>query len=144
MIEKWDRRFLDLAKLVASWSKDPSTQTGAVIVRPDRTVVSLGYNGFPRGTSDDPALYADRPTKLDRVVHCEVNAILTAKEPLAGYTLYTYPFLSCIRCATVVIQVGLKRVVAPRPTPEQESRWDFQKSRDLFKEVGIIIDETSL
>lgn len=67
---KWDRRFLRLAQEVASWSKDPSTKTGAVIVRPDKTIAAIGYNGFPRGCDDAPELYAHRETKLSRVVHC--------------------------------------------------------------------------
>jgi len=67
--EKWDRRFLEMAGLVASWSKDPSTQVGAVIVRPNKTIVSVGYNGFPRAVRDDQSLYQDRPTKLMRTVH---------------------------------------------------------------------------
>jgi dCMP deaminase len=52
--DKWDARFLDLARHVATWSRDPSTQTGAVIVRPNRTIASVGYNGFPRDCNDDP------------------------------------------------------------------------------------------
>lgn len=48
-IEKWDARFLDLAVFIGDWSKDPSTKVGAVLVRPDRTIAGLGFNGFPRG-----------------------------------------------------------------------------------------------
>lgn len=113
---KWDDRYLELAQLVASWSKDPSTQCGAVIVRPDRTVASVGFNGFPRGCDDSDELYADRPTKYSRVVHAEVNAVLHCRDPfpLEGYTLYTYPANlspTCDRCATVVIQSGIDRIV---------------------------------
>ena len=60
---KWDQRFLDIAKLVSTWSKDPSTQTGAVIVRPDRSVVSLGFNGFPKAMLDKDEWYNDRNEK---------------------------------------------------------------------------------
>jgi dCMP deaminase len=139
---KWDLRFFELAYLVASWSKDPSTQTGAVIVRPDRTVASIGYNGFPRGCDDDPALYADRPTKYARIVHCEMNAILSAREPLRGYTLYTYPFMSCDRCAAHVIQAGITRCVAPIATADQLERWGdaFKKSTALFGEAGVTVE----
>ena len=70
--EKWNSRFLTLAALVASWSKDPSTKTGAVIVRGDKTVASVGYNGFVQGADDDPAIYADRQRKYDLIIHCTV------------------------------------------------------------------------
>ena len=59
---KWDKRFLEMAKLVASWSKDPSTQVGAVAVR-NRTVIAQGYNGFPRGMDDDEWLYENKTMK---------------------------------------------------------------------------------
>lgn len=64
--DKWDRRFLELATLVASWSKDPSTKTGAVIIGPDRSVISTGFNGFPREMPDDPKLYEDREKKIQQ------------------------------------------------------------------------------
>ncbi len=138
---KWDHRFLGLAAQVATWSKDPSTQMGAVIVRPDRTVASIGYNGFPRGMDDDPALYADRTTKYSRIIHCEMNAILSAREPVTGYTLYTWPFLSCDRCAPHVIQAGIARVVAPSLPEHLAGRWETNLSRsvDYFREAGVLI-----
>lgn len=146
MTDKWDFRFLELARLVAGWSKDPSTQTGAVIVRPDRTVASLGYNGFPRLCDDDPALYADRETKYARIVHCEMNAILAAREPLHGYTLYTFPFMSCDRCAAHVIQAGIVRCVAPKPDAEKLTRWAeaFERTRRLFNEARVSLDEVEV
>jgi dCMP deaminase len=142
MDNKWDRRFLELAGVVASWSKDPSTQTGAVIVRPDRTVVSVGYNGFARGCNDDAALYAERELKYARIVHCEMNAILSAREPLRGCTLYTVPFMSCDRCAAHVVQAGIVRCVAPRATEEQLTRWRVPMERALamFREGGVVMD----
>jgi dCMP deaminase len=98
MINKWDTRFLDLAALVASWSKDPSTKVGAVIVRPDRTVASLGYNGFPRGVADTESRYEDRETKYQLVVHAEANAIISAGESVKGMTMYGTLF-PCCDCA---------------------------------------------
>lgn len=110
--EKWERRFLQLARQIAQWSKDPSTKVGAVIVRPDRTVASLGFNGFPRRTSDLPELYQDREAKYARVVHAEMNAVLSAHEPVRGYSLYcTHPV--CERCAVHLIQAGIASVVWP-------------------------------
>jgi dCMP deaminase len=141
--DKWDRRMLKMAKLVASWSKDPSTQTGAVIARPDRTIASVGYNGFPRGCDDAPALYADRETKYSRIVHCEMNAILSAREPMHGCTLYTIPFASCDRCAAHVIQAGIRRCVAPILPDHLLNRWgdSLATTRRLFRESGVELVE---
>lgn len=137
----WDGRFLSLAAHVAQWSKDPSTKCGAVIVRPNRTIASLGYNGFPRGVEDAGHLYSNREEKYKRIVHAEVNAILFASEPMRGYTLYTWPFLPCCRCATVVIQSGLTRVVAPIGDAELCGRHDTALSRDMMEEADIFVQE---
>lgn len=135
-MNKWDGRFLDMAKLVASWSKDPSTQTGAVIVDKARRVVSVGYNGFARGVDDDPARYANRDLKLKMVVHCERNAVLFAGRSVEGCTLYTWPFMSCAPCAAMMVQAGIRRVVAPYSDNE---RWleDFRLSSLMFREAGV-------
>jgi len=140
---KWEKRFLEMAQLVASWSKDPSTKVGAVIVRPDMTIASVGYNGFPRGMNDHPTLYEDRDVKLSRIVHAEMNAILHAKEPLTGYTLYTWPVLTCDRCAAHVIQAGIVRVCAPKATPELSERWreQFKKAKEYYLEGEVIVTE---
>lgn len=135
----WDDRFLALATLVAGWSKDPSTKTGCVIVRPDRTIASLGYNGFPRGVADDPDRLADRPTKYAMTVHAEVNAIVAAREPLTGCSAYVHPWPPCAPCTAAVIQAGVVRIVAPEPTPEQRERWgdSFVMSETMLREVGV-------
>ncbi len=135
----WDLRYLELAKLVASWSKDPSTQTGAVIVRPDNSVASLGYNGFPRGIEDLPERYSNRETKYSLIVHCEMNAVLSAHSGVRGCTLYTWPFLSCDRCAVHMIQAGIVRAVAPSCPPDKQERWAgvFTETRSRFEEAGV-------
>lgn len=135
----WDYWLLGLAEYVSTRSKDPSTKCGAVIVRPDRTVASIGYNGFPKKIEDTPALLQDRAEKYKRVIHCEMNAILSAKEPLEGCTLYVWPFLTCERCAVHVIQAGVTRVVAPRATEEQLERWadSFALAMDLYREANV-------
>ena len=131
---RWDARFIALARHIAGWSKDPGTQVGAVIVRPDKTLASAGYNGFPRGVDDQPHLLTNRDEKLKRVVHAEMNAILEAREPVRGYTLYLWPMLPCERCAVHVIQAGITRVVAPK---SDNPRWDFTLTRQLFTEAGV-------
>lgn len=112
--KQWDLRFLDLARTVSLWSRDPSTKVGAVIVRPDKTVLSLGFNGFPRRCDDHPDIYAERERKYMRVVHGEMNAILTSSERPAGCTLYVWPPGpepgTCANCAGAITQAGITRV----------------------------------
>ena len=136
---KWEIRFLEMAKLVSGWSKDPSTKTGAVIVRPNRTVQSVGFNGFPTKMPDSKALYLDRVEKYSRIIHCEINALLFAEGSVKGSTLFTYPFCSCDRCAVQMIQAGIVRFVFPSSPVEAASRWEgsFQKSKQYFKEARI-------
>jgi dCMP deaminase len=140
MSEKWDKRFLDLAEHVAQWSKDPSTKCGTVIVRPDKTIASLGYNGFPRGIEDKQELYDNREEKYKRVVHGEMNAILNARESLMGYTLYTHPGpCSCERCTVHIIQAGIKRVVCANKGRSMMNRWadSYKLSIELYEEAGV-------
>jgi dCMP deaminase len=110
--EKWEQRYLALATHISQWSKDPSTRVGAVIVRPDRSVASVGFNGFARGVADAVERYEDRSIKYEIVVHGEVNAVVAAREALHGYTLYTVPFMPCSRCTAIIINAGIKHVVS--------------------------------
>lgn len=132
-------RFIYLAQHVASWSKDPSTKTGCVIVRPDTTVAAVGYNGFPRSIKDSPELLNNREEKYKRTIHCEMNAILSARERLDGYTLYNWPGQSCDRCAVHIIQSGIVKVVSPKIENEFTERWKEQAklAEALFAEAGI-------
>lgn len=147
---KWDNRFIVLARHIATWSRDPSTKVGSVIVRPDHTIASLGYNGFPRGVSDDPEIYENRPEKYQRVVHAEMNAILACGERLKGYTLYVWPLPTCDRCAAHIIQTGISRVVWLKDAAEDEAtkRWSETEMRamDMYAQAGVqvsIIDGPS-
>lgn len=143
-MNKWHTDYLALAQFWAERkSKDPSTKTGAVIVRPDNTIVSMGYNGFPMGMSDDEQLYADRQKKYELIVHCEMNAILFSTECLSGTTLYTWPFLSCPRCAVHVIQAGITRVVAPKCPEDKLERWGeaLERTKALFAEAKVEVIE---
>lgn len=133
----WQYRFIELAAHVGAWSKDPSTRVGAVIVRPDRTIASLGYNGFPRGVADTPELLEERAQKYPRMVHAEMNAILTAHERLTGYTLYVHPLLPCPTCAGAIIQSGISQVVAFKtPAPEH---WEeaLVISKEMLAQAGV-------
>ena len=109
----WDEYFMGLAHLSAMRSKDPSTQVGAVIVSGEHRVVSIGYNGFPNGCSDE--FPWDREgdfgaTKYPYVVHAELNAILNSKNDLRGCSIYVSLF-PCNECAKAIIQSGISRIV---------------------------------
>jgi dCMP deaminase len=138
-MKKWDKRFLDLAHHVAEWSRDPSTKVGAVIVRPNKTVASLGFNGFPRGVVDAPERYFEREVKYAMVVHAEPNAILMAQEPLDHYTLYTTHF-PCAQCAASIIQSGITDVITMHPSERMKERWgdSFIYAKQMFTEAGVV------
>jgi dCMP deaminase len=135
---KWDRRFLDLAKHISTWSKDPSTQVGAVITQGNR-IVSVGFNGQSSRMDDKQEWLDNRELKLQTIIHGEINAILFAKEPLDGATLYTYPFMPCSVCASIVSQSGISSVVTLDNVPERY-RESFNLSEDTFAESGIMLN----
>lgn len=135
-LDKWDAWFLGLARYVATASKDPSTKVGAVLVDDARRVVSLGFNGLPRGVFDMPERLTDRDLKYKMIVHAERNAIIFAGRPVTGCTLYTVPFMPCAQCAGMIIQSGIRRVITPEVKNE---RWeaDFALTRQMFHEAGV-------
>jgi len=140
MLDKWDRRFLELARHISSWSKDPSTKVGAVLTNPNnRRVVSMGFNGFPAGVEDQMERLENRETKYEMVVHAEQNALLFAGNRAEGCTLYVYPLPPCARCAVTIIQAGVVRVVSPGPDHE---RWGetAKIAEEMFREAGLTVD----
>ena len=134
----WDEFFMGMARYIASASKDPSTQVGAVIVRENRTVASMGYNGFPRGVRDDAERYAEREVKYALVVHAEANAIASAPESVEGMTIYC-TLHPCKDCAKLIIQSGITEVVVP--TLDWTERWgeSMQMAQMMFREAGVIL-----
>ena len=142
----WDLRFIDLAAHISTWSKDPSTQVGAVIVNKDRIVVGMGYNGFPRGVLDLPERYTDRDTKYKMIVHAEVNAILQAGQLAKGATLYVYPSFAeppiCNECCKFAIQAGIKEIVGLKSHKDDErnKRWadSIAISKLMCLEAGVL------
>lgn len=134
----WNKRFLDLAEHVASWSKDPRTKVGAVIVDEKKRVVSLGYNGFPRGVLDFDSRYDDRDIKHLFVAHAERNALDNAPLMVDRCTLYV-SLLPCNECAKSIIQKGIIKVVTYPPDREGEKFcWDTTKT--MFTEAGVEIE----
>jgi len=142
----WGNRYTCLAKEISTWSKDPSTKVGAVVIGNNGEVLSQGYNGFPRGIKDTAARLKDRERKYNLVVHAEMNAIYNAGlngVSLKGSTLYVYGLPVCNECAKGIIQVGIDKVIATRPADYNE-KWDdsIKDAKALFKEaeVDYIID----
>lgn len=141
--KKWDMRFLDLAEHISTWSKDPSTKIGAVVVDPKtKRVLSMGYNGFPRGINDSINRLDDRELKYSLVVHAEMNAIYNATlngVSLDNSTIYVHGLPVCSDCAKGIIQVGINRVVYKSIRDDATWNESFDKSRQMFQEVGIEI-----
>ncbi|QYZ66872.1 MAG: dCMP deaminase family protein [Gammaproteobacteria bacterium (ex Lamellibrachia satsuma)] len=137
MSMKWDTRFLGLAAHISGWSKDPSSQVGAVITDGNR-IISLGYNGFAAGVVDAETRLSDRECKLNLTIHAEENAMIFAKRDLRGCTVYvTHP--PCPRCASKLIQEEIGRVVFINPSQDFLSRWadDIELSRQMYGEAGV-------
>lgn len=147
MNDKWDRRFLELAEHVARWSKDPSTQVGAVLVNPDtKVIVGLGYNGFARGVNDSTERLNNRELKYKYVVHAEVNAILMAGEKAKGGVMYVHPAFAipciCHDCCKTAIQAGVSEIVGINPSPEfveRAKRWQdsIDTAKAMCDEAGV-------
>jgi dCMP deaminase len=143
---KWDRRFLDMAQMISTWSKDPSSKIGCVVVNNEKRIIATGYNGFPRGIEDSPDRLNDRDQKYPRIIHAEMNALMNALYngvSVKDCTLYVYGLPVCPACTKCVIQAGIKRVVIPTSKTEKgewEKVWREQ-SLPMFQESGVqVID----
>ncbi|MBR59099.1 MAG: hypothetical protein CMH54_13910 [Myxococcales bacterium] len=136
----WHQRFIELARHIAGWSKDPSTKVGCVIVGSDREIRSTGFNGFPRGINDTEERLHDREKKYPLICHAEENAIMHAARigvSLKDCSAYvTWP--PCTRCARSLVQAGVREVRYPSGL-EIPERWmdDFDLSNQLFQEAGV-------
>ena len=140
MQDKWTNQFLDLATLVATWSKDRSRGVGCVLVGPNREVLSLGYNGFPRGVKDDVEDRHQRPEKYLWTEHAERNAIYNAVrngQRLEGAKAYV-TLCPCMDCARALIQSGVTEVYFPKPDFEDKV-WGEQ-----FKKVSPMLFEAKV
>ena len=134
----WDEYFMAMAHLAAFRSKDPNTQVGACIVNPDRRVVGLGYNGFPRGCDDDEYSWEREgsflETKYPYVVHAELNAILNSIMTLKNCTIYVSLF-PCNECAKAIIQSGISRVVYE--SDKYDGTEGNRASKKMFTDAGV-------
>ena len=138
MSNKWDQRFLDLAKHLSGWSKDPSTKVGCVVVGEDREIRSTGFNGFPRGISDDNERLTNREKKYPLICHAIMHAARIGVSLKGSSAFVTWP--PCSRCARSLIQAGIKEVVYPTPVNIPE-RWldDFETSNGMLLEAGLVV-----
>ena len=129
-----------VAREVSTWSRDPSTQVGAIMVR-DRRVIATGYNGFPQGMADDDRLNG-KEEKYARIIHAEMNALMNALKfgvSSEGATLYCYGLPVCSNCMKAIIQAGVRRVVIIDPDGAAE-RWRLSwllESKGMLDECGV-------
>ena len=133
-MSKWDNRFFDIAKLVASWSKDKSTKVGAVIVNDDRRILGTGYNGFPPGVNDDVVERHERPVKYDFTEHAEPNAIHHSIGDLKGSTIYV-THMPCAGCTRTIITAKISTIKFIEALPHWKK--DSGPVMAMLKEVGI-------
>lgn len=144
MVTHWDQTFMDMAELIASRSKDPSTKVGCVITDSHNRILGVGYNGFPRGVADTPERYDDRETKYAMVQHAELNAVLNSNHSLIGATAYVthHP---CSHCAGVLIQAGITKIVTYEPDAGLAERFrkSFQIAEIMLNEAGVVVVKLS-
>jgi len=154
----WDGYFLGLAALASFRSKDPSTQNGACVIDPDSlSILAMGYNGFPRGCSDDEFPWARSGeskglTKWPFVEHAERNAIFNAARKgikLGGSTIYIYSekgYYPCDECARAIIQSGIKKVVMGWAIDADTDVYSWDETLRMFEASDIemrVINSTS-
>lgn len=137
-VSKWSRRFMGLAKEVATWSKD-QTQVGSVIVSRDGLVIATGYNGPARGVVDSSSRF-ERPTKYTWVAHSEEAAVANAARHgsrTAGAMLFCthYP---CSRCARLIINAGIAKVIVGPGTTSMPDE-EFTTAATMFEEAGVVV-----
>ena len=141
----WKKKYLALAKHVASWSKDPRTKVGAVAVGEVGQILATGYNGFPRNIRDTEERLFDRELKYKYVVHAEQNCIYNATHngiSLQGATLFVSGLHVCRECAKGIIQVGITRVVVDKDEIIRED-WiqSLLEEKEILEEAGVELCE---
>lgn len=134
----WDETFMQMSKVIANRSKDPSTQAGACIVNDENIILGLGYNGFPRGCGDGDLPWAREggfcDSKYAYVVHAEENAVLNANASVEGARIYCTLF-PCNECTKVIIQKGIKEVIYESDKYHDQDPW--VASRRMLDMAGV-------
>lgn len=142
-MKKWADRYMKLAQVISTWSKDPSTKVGAIVVGHNGEILSQGYNGFPRKIKDTSNRLNDRSEKYKYIIHAEMNAIFNASlngVSLQNSSIYIYGLPICHECAKGIIQVGIKKVIIHKQIKDnwQES---CQIAQEMLIEAGVTIIE---
>lgn len=139
-MDKWDVRYLGIAKEVSTWSKDPSSKIGAVAVGSKGEILSTGYNGFPRHMRDEDQRYENREYKYAHIVHAEENCIYNACRngvSLLGASMYVHGLPCCSNCAKGIIQVGINRVVMNGDPFNERWRKSVELTIEMFNEAKV-------
>lgn len=133
----WHEYWMRLALLTAERSKDPKTQVGCVIVRPDNRDDAKGYNGFATGVKETPERWQREgyPNKYQLCIHAEENALLNATSDVRGWTAYV-TCRPCERCASKLVQAGIKKVIYLDETKSA----DYELSDLILGEGGVELE----
>lgn len=141
-MDNWDKKFIGLSRHISEWSKDTNRKVGAVIVDVDNVVLSMGYNGIPRGCDDKVEARYERPAKYLYTEHAERNAIYHAARhgvSLKDCRMYVTLF-PCADCARAMIQSGIKQLIAPQPDLEHEIWGEhFKVAIQMMEEAKVEI-----
>ena len=137
----WDEYFMGVAVLSGMRSKDPNTQVGACLVSEDHKILSMGYNGFPTGCSDDEFPWEREGEPLENkyfyTTHSELNAILNYRGgSLEGATIYVTLF-PCNECAKAIIQSGIRRIVYD--SDKYETTPAVVASKKMLNAAGVVL-----
>jgi dCMP deaminase len=137
-------KFMGVVQAIAAMSKD-TTKVGALILDDDCNILSVGFNGMPRGVSDDVLERKERPEKYYWTSHAEENAIAQAARlgaRLIGSTMLVSTLHPCTSCTRMIIQAGIKKVYAPLPTEGEHNKWyeEAKRSSQMFDEAGVVVE----
>ena len=141
----WKLKYLNLAKQISAWSKDPSTKVGCVAIGNHGQVLSQGYNGFPRGILDSEDKLNNKNIKYEYMVHAEMNCIYHASingVSLLNSHFFVYGLTICHECAKGIIQVGVNKVYMKKykSIPDQWKK-SYALTKKLFNEAGVEFEE---
>ncbi len=135
--KEWINRYFELSKHIAEWSKDPSTKVGAIIVDKYGKILSLGYNGFPRGVEDTEERLNNREVKYNLIVHAEANSILNAATSVSGSRIFTSKF-PCNECSKLIVQAGISILYTTSPDSDIEL---YNRYKEKFEYSKLILKE---
>lgn len=156
--KRWDNYYLRMALESATMSKDPRTKVGAILVGKNRSIIATGFNGFPSGVADSSERLNNRDTKLELIVHAEMNAVLMAARlgiATDGATLYVaatddsgeiWGGPPCLRCAVECMQAGIREYVSWPTKPSLLTNWadSIAKAKSVIEEAGLLYRQVSI